>query len=241
MTFPSVVARATLVSSTSNSTSWNTSSATLGGSAGDLLLAIISADSNPTLTAVSNAPFGADWTKLGQASSGSTVTGAVFYKVAGTATWGSPADALTISSSSAEQYSGVFLRLSGSNLQLQGAASDGSSGNSDPPDLALTDGLAHDALWIASRSGDSTAVASAAPSGYANLQTRPAGGSTGASTNTAERNLNASAEDPGNFTSTFEQWACWTLAIYEGSPGYVYVGNSEWAASYKGVRSDAAL
>jgi len=135
----------------------------------------------------------------------------------------------------------VFLRLSGSNLQLQGADSSGSSGNSDPPILAIADGLAHDALWITSRSGDSTIVASAAPSGYANLQSRSAGGTTGASTNTAERNLNASAEDPGNFTSNFEQWVCWTLAIYEGGPGSVYLGNSGWPASYKGVRSDTAL
>jgi hypothetical protein len=190
---------------------------------------------------VTNAPLGADWTKLGQSSNGTSTTGAIFYKAAGTATWGTPADALTISSTSSEQFSGAFLRLSGSNLQLEGANSNGSSSNSDPPNLALADGLAHDALWITTRSGDSTVVASAAPSGYANLQTRTAGGSTGASTNTAERSLNASAEDPGSFTSSFEQWVCWTLAVYEGAQNNVYIGNSGWSAHYKGVRSDAAL
>jgi hypothetical protein len=239
--FPSVVARATHVSATTNSITYSTASATLNGSVGDLLIAVISADGNPTLTAASNAPFGADWTKLGQASNGTIATGAVFWKFANTATWGTNADLLNISASASEQFSAVLLRLSGTNLALAGASANGSSTNSDPPNLALPGGAAKDALWIATRSGDSTVVATAAPASFANLQSRAAGGTGGASTNTAERLLNASALDPGTFTSASEQWVSWTLAVHEGSAVPLYRGAAGKAATYKGIRSDAAL
>jgi hypothetical protein len=241
MAFPSVVARAAQVSSTSNAVSWSIGGAGPNGAVGDLLIVVVSADGNPTLSAASNAPFGANWTKLGQASNGSAVTGAVFRKFADTTTWGTNADLLNLSSSASEQYSAVVLRLSGANLQIEGTSANGSSTNSDPPGEALAGGTAKDVLWIATRSGDSTAVASAAPASYAQLQTRAGGGSGGASTNTAERLLNAGSENPAAFTSANEQWVSWTLAVYEAAATPLYRGAAGKAAVYKGTRSDAQL
>ncbi|PZM90183.1 MAG: hypothetical protein DIU79_14460, partial [Actinobacteria bacterium] len=64
-----------------------------GIQAGDLLIVVFSVDGNPTVTAP------ADWYKLGQASNGTAVTGAVFWKFA------EGGDTLTLTTSSAEQSS----------------------------------------------------------------------------------------------------------------------------------------
>lgn len=246
MAFPSVVARATHVSATSNSTLY-APAPSLPGTAGDLLVAIVSSDGNPTLSA--QPTDGNDWTKLGQASNGTAVTGAVFFKIAEQANFGTPFfDDLAISSSGSEQFSSIFLRIAGSNLQIDGAHANGSSTNSNPPNLSsatdllgLIDGSARDYLWIAARSGDSTVVATAAPASFSQLQTRAAAGTGGASTNTAERALNAAAQDPGTFTSASEQWVSWTLAVWAGAVTPVYRGAAGKAAVYKGIRSDAQL
>ena len=240
MAFPSVIARATLSGPASNATTFDTSAATLSGAIGNLLVAVISADGNPTLTA-QVPPLGAAWTKLGQASNSTIVTGAVFWKIAETADWGTNGDSLTITSSASEQFSGVFLRLSGTSLQIEGTSANGSSTNSDPPGEALAGGAAKDVLWIATRSGDSTVVATAAPASFANLQSRAASGTGGASTNTAERALNAATLDPGAFTSASEQWVSWTLAVFGGAANPLYRGSAGKAATYKGVRADAQL
>lgn len=196
MTFPVVTWRATGRTTASNTTSHAITLPT-GIVAGELLLVVFSTDGNPTVTAP------ADWQKLGQASNGTTVTGAVFYKTA------AGSDTLTITTSASEQSSHVSFRFAPGNYVL-GANANGSSTNSNPPTLALT---ATDVLWIATRSGDSTVVATVAPTNYANLQTIAAAGTGGASTNTAERSLNAASEDPGTFTSATEQWVSWTIAV----------------------------
>lgn len=206
MIAPTIVTRATNASSTSDSTSFTV---TMPSSivVGNMLIAVVSADGNPTLT-VNTGSSGVNWKKLGQASNSTVVTGGIFWKLA------EGSDALVITSSASEQFSATVLQVSNAR-SLQGASANGSSTNSDAPNLAPTWGVSTytvPCLWIATRSGDSTVVATVAPSSYSNLQSQAAGGTSGASTNTAERSLTASSENPGTFTSTTEQWVSWTLA-----------------------------
>ena len=197
MAYPVVQARATGTNGT-NSTS-HAITLPSGITAGDLLVVVFSVDGAPTVTG----PAG--WTKLGQASNGTTVTGAVFWRLA------AGADTLTLTTSASEQSSHVSFRITGAKV-VEGSSANGSSTNSDPPLLAPTFG-SHEYLWIATRSGDASAVATAAPSGYSNLTT-VAGGGQGASTNSAELEATAASQNPGVFTSATEQWVSWTLAVF---------------------------
>jgi hypothetical protein len=176
--------------------------------AGELLIIVFSVDGNPTCTADGG------FTKLGQTSYSTTVTGAIFYKIA------VGGDTCTVNTSTSQQSSHVVLRISGADTPT-GTSSNSDGSNSNPPShTALT---LKDHLWLATRSGDGTVVATAAPTNYDNLQSQ-AGGSSGAGTNTAERLLYAASEDPGTFTSGSEQWVCYTIAI--PSISYVQVSDS---------------
>lgn len=206
MAAPVVAARSTGRTTTTDTTS-HAITMPAGITAGDLLIVVFSVDGAPTCTA-------SGWNKLGQASNSTVVTGAIFWKRA------AGSDTCTVTTTTAEQSSHVVLRITGGG-DPTGASANGSSTNSNPP--SHTAAAAFDHLWIATRSGDSTVVATAAPTNYGNLQTLAAAGTGGASSNTAERTVNASTtEDPGTFTSASEQWVSWTLAV--PPPGIRYVG-----------------
>lgn len=195
---PVVMSRATSVDPGADST---THAITMpsGVIPGDLLLLVFSSDGIPTITAPT------DWTKLGQTSEATNQTTAgIFWKIA------QGSDVCTITTSASEQGSAVCLRIAGGGTPL-GAAAQGNSTNSDPPNLAMP--VSDTYLWIASRTGDATVVATVAPSGYSNLQTIAGGSATGASTNTAEKSSTAASEDPGTFTSATEQWVAYTIGI----------------------------
>lgn len=205
MAFPVVQSRATGRTTTTNTTS-HPITLPAGITNGDLLLVIFSVDQIPDIT-----PVGTKWVFYGfDNDATSAVTSVVFWKIA------DGSDTLTITTSTAEQSSHISLRISGAS-GLVGNDVTGSSTNSNPPNLAMPYG-AQDYLWIAARSGDSTVTATAAPASYSTLTTIAAAGTGGASTNTAERSLNASSEDPGTFTSTTEQWVAWTIGIVPTLP-----------------------
>jgi hypothetical protein len=203
MAFPTVQARATGRTTASNVTSH---AITLPSNIarGELLLVVFSVDGNPTIT-INTATSGNNW-KLGtQASYSTTVTGVYIWKIA------EGSDVLTLTTSASEQSSHVSFRILGG-VHVGGTSANGDGTNSNP--------VSHTAAWtsqdyllIATRTGDSTVVASAAPTGYSNLQTIAAVGTSSASTNTAEKSANGSSEDPGVFTSDTEQWVTFTLAI----------------------------
>jgi hypothetical protein len=206
MALPVVLTRATGRTSTTNVTS-HPITLPAGIVAGDVLLVVFSSDQNPVVTVGA----GAGWTKLDQQADGtSAVTAAIFWKVA------AGSDSLTLTTSTSEQSSHVSFRLSspGSIPQVEFAVATGSSTNSDPPLLTPVAGT-QQYLFITTRSGDSTVVATVAPSGYSNLQTIAAAGTGGASTNTAEAGLVGTGNDPPAFTSANEQWVCYTLAVYD--------------------------
>ncbi|MDA3624265.1 hypothetical protein OU415_02385 [Saccharopolyspora sp. WRP15-2] len=210
MAAPTVAARSTGRTTTTNTTS-HAITMPSGIVVGNLLLVVFSSDGSPTCTA------SAGWTKLGQASNGTAVTGAVFWKYA------VGGDTCTVTTSASEQSSHVVLRITGTTGTPTGTAANASGTNSNPPSHSAL--VLADHLWVATRSGDSTTVATAAPASYATLQSIAAAGTGGASTNTAERTVTASlTEDPGTFTSATAPWVSWTLAVPPADPAITYVG-----------------
>ena len=123
--------------------------------AGDLNLVIFSHDGVQTSRTTSTG-----WKKLGEASNGISVTGAIYYKFA------DGVDALTITTVSSEEASYVSYCIAGAGTPSASAA-EGNSTNSNPP-LHTTDAVRSN-LFMVTRSGDSTVVASAAPSSYSSL------------------------------------------------------------------------
>lgn len=204
--YPTVVQRGSARTTTTNTTSH---AITIPAhQAGDMILVHFAVDGAPTVTDGSGT-----WNKLGQASNTTVVTGAIFWKIAT-----SNSETLTLTTST-EQSSHTVLVIrpdSGNTLSIEGASANGSSSNSNPPSLTPSVG-SKDFLWIATRAGDSTVVATVAPTDFTQLQTLAAAGTGGASTNTAEREFTGTTLDPGTFTSASEQWVSWTLAVWQVS------------------------
>lgn len=174
-----------------------------GLATGDEIVVVFSADGSPTCTPDSGSKT-RGWRKVGQASNTTVVTGAVFAKARSNGD-----DALTVTTSASEQSSHVSLAIPAGGA-ITSISANGSSTNSNP--ASLTD-VSEDHLWIATRSGDAAVQATVVPSGYSTLTTQT-GGTTGASTATAEKTSTASTtEDPGTFTSATEQWVSWTIGI----------------------------
>lgn len=228
MAFPTVVRRGLGVSSTSNSTTYAvapTFSLDTAISAGEdvLWVLIVSADGSPTLSETVGG-----WTKQGQASeSGGAVTQAVWTQETTSAFVAGDLPNYSISSTASEQYSHAMLAFKMGAGKTAGllfsSGAQGSSTNSNPPSVTNSSGAAQDVIAIATRSGDGTTVATGSPTNYNNLQSRAGGGTNGASTNTAERQINianSGSEDPGTFTSANEQWVSYTIGVYETSVGY---------------------
>jgi len=206
--FPVVAARAQ-ARTTAVDTTTHAITLPSGIAAGNLLVVVFSVDGSPTVT-VNTGVSGNNWNKLGQASNTTVVTGAVFWKIA------EGSDALTLTTSAAEQSSHITFRLTNA-ADLTGTSANGSSTNSNPPSHTPAAG-SDDYYWIATRSGDSTVVATAAPANFSNLQTLAGVGTSSASTNTAERLFTGTSLDPGTFTSATEQWVSWTLAVAPPQP-----------------------
>ena len=208
MAFPVVAARASGASTAGVNTTSHPITLPSGISAGNLLLVVFSSDGSPTI-GIDTGASGNNWQTIGPSASGANETGAVFWKVA------EGSDALTVTTSNSEQSSHISFRITGADT-VTGSVTNSSSTNSNPPSHTTTM-PSQDILWIATRTGDDVTVATAAPANYGNLQTITATAAAGASTNTAERELAATTEDPGVFTSTNEQWACFTLAVGSAS------------------------
>lgn len=172
---------------------------------GDLIAVFISFDGQLYEESVS-VTSGSNWKLHGIASQG-FVTGAVYWKIA------AGSDSLTITTTFSATSSAVAYRISGA-TGLAGNYTTGSSTNSSP---GLYDsGLAaRNVLWIATRHGDSNVIASAAPTGYSSLIQIQAANTSGVSTDTAYLATAVSREDPNVFTSSAEQWVCWTIAVFE--------------------------
>ena len=220
------VRRGSAVSSTTNSTSWNPTVSFTGTNGLNTAIAsgerviwalFLSADGSALLDDGS----AEGWTETGDIQQGS-VTGTLFTLETTTAFAAGGHPAIAISSSAAEQYScTLFAYKAATNATIgviTAASANGSSTNSNPASITNSSGSSRDVTVFVGRAGDSTVVATAAPTNYGNLITQAGGGSNGASSNGADRQLtiaNSASEDPGTFTSASEQWACWTVGFYE--------------------------
>jgi hypothetical protein len=172
---------------------------------GDTILVVFSRDG-----ATANTPNNG-FTSRGSAVNGAIVIGEIFSKVAQ-----STSETLTITSAT-EQSSHITYVIrpgAGNELLLSLASANSSSTNSNPPALTPSGGF-QNYLWIATRSGDSTVVATVAPASFSSLQSIAAAGTGGASSNSAVRSLNAATLDPGTFTSASEQWVSFTIALWQ--------------------------
>lgn len=209
MAAPAVVTTSTGEQATDSATHVITMPASLV--AGNLLLIIFSCDCATGDSEYVVATASAGWTKGGEGQNGNfNCIGSWFYKIS------NGADSCTITTAgitATQQSTHICYQISGGySISGTSAGSTGGS-NSNPPDHTGHDG-AQDYLSIATRSGDNTVVATAAPSGYGSLITQAATNTTGASSNSAHLALSgASSENPGTFTSASEQWVAWTLLV----------------------------
>lgn len=203
MAFPSVVAprqaSGALSSSTSHAIAMPASATTARG-----VLVVTTWDSAPVATTASSG-----WTKIAQSNAGSgSVGSALFYKRPGVTL-----SSLTVSLSFAEEGTYVVLAIDDAepSENVTATSATATTANGNPPNHVPAGG-ARDYLWIAAHCNESLEVATTAPSGFANL-TAAEGGSSGASTATAERTLNAASLDPGAFVSPAEDYIAWTIAV----------------------------
>lgn len=210
MTFPTVAARTT----SEQASDASAFTVGLGGpSAGELIVAIISVDAGSgVIWDIDHSASGNGWWLASQVLSNSSVVGIVAIKIAD----GSDALRIIGLEGGNQQASAITFRISGHGSYASVASSSGNSTNGDPPNVAIT-GSAQDCLFIAAVCTDAQVVASAAPASYGNLTTKAATNATGASVSVADRNINATSDNPGVFTNTTEQWVAFTIAIPESN------------------------
>lgn len=171
--------------------------------AGDLLIVIFSVDANETVS-INTGVSGNNWTVLATQSNSTTVTGSIIYKVA------EGGDALTLTTTT-EQSSHLVYRIANYSGVPTATASTGTT-NIDPP-LHTPAGGTDNYLWIATRSGDSTTAATAAPSGYSFWRQADAPGTGGAATDAAVLFANGSSENPGTWTNGAVAGVSFTISI----------------------------
>lgn len=218
MSFPTVSARQT-GASTGSATSHAITLPT--HAANDLILVMVGFDGIHDAT-VNTGSSSVGWSSLNTAKHG--VGGLASSQVTGSWLWlraASASETLTLTTSSNTVCAWSALAFTpGALLEVKaptGTSITGSSTNANPPAHYPSAGI-QDYVWVAMAAIDLGVEATAPPSGFSNLQTDGAGfGTVGIST--AEYSLNGLAVDPGTFSTTSEQWVCWTISVYEGAPG----------------------
>lgn len=178
----------------------------------DIIVVLFSTDGNPLVTQSGG------WTRFIQETNGNVVKGQVWYKRAT-----STSESLTLTTDTGEQSSHMVYQLRNSTPPM-GTARNGNSINSTI--APLDTGTSREYLWIVSRHGDSTVTASAAPTGYGDLDSQAAAGTGGASTSSAYKTATASSDSPDAFTSTTENWATFILAFAEQGSFSLRIGMS---------------
>lgn len=205
MTFPVIASRTTTVDA---GTDFAHAIGLGSPSAGDLLLVFFSANlSTPSSIVVHEAISGAAWTAIAHSTSGNSSRLAVFAKIAA----GGGGDVLTLLTNGAVRATAVCYRITGHGSSVAvGSFASATSTNGDPPAVSIS-GAAQDVLFIAALASASS-VASAAPASYGTLTT--AAGTISA-VSTADRNLNATTDNPGTFTNTSQNWTAVAVAVPE--------------------------
>jgi len=205
-----------LEASNNGEVSTNSTSSTInlpsGITAGEVLAVYFSLDGTTSTIAVDTGYSGSNW-NIVQYTGGSSCKIAVVWKVA------EGGDALRLTHNS-EQSTHISDRFSGANTVEVSSGNTGATSNANSFNLDLAGGVAKDVHWVSFAGMDGIGSASVAPTSYTNLRNKTATNSTGASSFVAERQLNASGENPLAFTNTAQRWQIVTIAIYQdGLPG----------------------
>ena len=169
---------------------------------GDLIVVILSVDKDGVIS-VDTGASGSNWTIEDNVNQNTRVVSAVVWKVA------EGSDVLELDTTHMEKSTAHAYRISGaSTLDLTSAKAN--SSNADPPNHTPSGGELN-YLWLAASCNDGAGIeASAAPSSYTDLIVA----STAASAvSTARRELTASSENPGTFTTAADDWVAFTIAI----------------------------
>lgn len=230
MTFPVVAARTT----TSDPANTNSHVIGLGSpSAGDLLVVLVATTGAGGPYEIDTTASGLAWTSVQAA--GTSVRIGVFWKVA------TGGDALTLLTRAATRMVSTCYRITGHGSAMGGATSFPNStggANVNPPSASLT-GAAQDSLFITAL-GTSNSAASAAPASYTNLTTIAAGSAVVLSS--AERELNATSDDPGAFTNASQGYITTTVVVPSIGPPTTHARLSQEAVELiSGVTPAARL
>lgn len=179
--------------------------------AGNLLLVFFSSDGS-TVTHT----FPAGWTKI-LAEAGSGQTNSVWSRFAD----GSEGATITVTTSALEQSSHTSYRLSGAHASTVPEGGGSATGTSTAPDSTSLDPAAwatEDTLWftvcVLNGSSATAPRITAYPTNYTNGRSDISVGGNGCVQGVARRQLAASSEDPGAFTSdTSVTWRAGTVAV----------------------------
>lgn len=185
----------------SNTVSSNTThvvSMPSGITAGDILIAFSTFDTNATVTP------SAGWDVVSSTTNGAGLRLSILRKIA------EGSDTLTYTTGTSRTSAHAVYRIySNDTTTLNGTAATGSSTSPNPPNL--DNGTSQKFLWIAA-AGSATAF-SGYPTNYSGNQINAGTGN--AHLSVATRSLEASSEDPGTFTIASGVWVAQTLSIDE--------------------------
>jgi len=178
--------------------------------AGNLLIVCFTSDGD-----AGGVSWPAGWTEFFETVNGSAVTLALAYRQAD----GGEGATITVTTGNAERSAHCSYRISGhEDPTIRGPeATTNATGLNDSPNPPVVTpvGGATDYLWLAVHGSDGPLTTTAFPTNYINGISVGAAGGEGCAVGAAERDLNASSEDPGVFTiSASEEWVAATIAIY---------------------------
>lgn len=143
---------------------------------------------------------------------GTAATGVIAVKIA------DGSDTLRLDTDSAQQSTSIVYAITGQYGGFSVEKTMSTSANANPP-ACIPPLTRRDYLWIVYAIINETNVASAAPSGFANLITQVAATTNGVSSSSAQINYATGASyDPGSFTSPNAAWIAYTVCIAPPAP-----------------------
>ena len=179
-----------------------------GIQAGDMLVAIVAMDSNPTLS------WPTGWTEIKDvAGDGNQVRAGVAFKRA----VGGESGTITLTTSASEGGAARILCIRGAHSTATPAVSNGinaSSANGGNPDALNPGWTDANTLFIAAVANDGNVAVTAGPSGYNSFGNTRWANASGAGISTAYVRADAgSVVDPGAFTHAAEEVHAFTVAV----------------------------
>lgn len=197
---------------------------------GDLILVLIAIDQNRLLN-IDTKASGTGW----QVLNGIVTTEVTLYscwKIADNF------NTLIINLPAIDSVTYSSFRISGGvSIEQSVSSTTGSTANPDPPSLTPSGG-AKDYLWLTVVAHDAQVVATAAPTGFSNLNSITAAATGGVSISWASQNLNASTIDPDPFTAAAEQFIAVTLAVSPANAKkYVFIDTDNGVTTPAGTEN----